>query len=86
MPNDPSKLFAVVTVSRMSIADQLNSAITELEDPAAIAPFTDDDSRLTDEVCQAIADSLWEVNASLPVELSCELEGEVYATALERWL
>lgn len=76
---DPSKRFVIQTVSREDIADMLNEAI-EASGTSSVAEFADDDARLTDEVCQDIANSLYDAS-----EVDDAVEQDVYASALEQF-
>jgi hypothetical protein len=54
MPTNPEQVFVVQSVTRSEIADTINGVIQN--EGWKIPEFTPDDDRLTDEVCQSIAD------------------------------
>lgn len=54
MPRNPNQLFTVGEISRTQIANDLNG---QLSQPAV---FTPDDDRLTDRICEQVADWLGE--------------------------
>ncbi len=58
MSLDPKKLFVVSAVTREGIAADLNDYLQNCEDERRV---TDDDDRLTDEVCQYYADLVSEI-------------------------
>lgn len=51
---DPEQVFIIQTVTREAVADTLNGVIQS--EGWDVPEFTPDDPRLTDDVCQAIAD------------------------------
>jgi hypothetical protein len=80
--HNPHQLFVVATVSRAMIAENLNDVIVSSEMYSNIEPFEDDDERLTDEVCQTIADQLYDLAAATS-DMNEEDEREIYAQSLE---
>lgn len=56
--NDPKKLFVISAITREDIAELLNNALEAVGADDRVTLFADDDARLTDENCQAIADRL----------------------------
>jgi len=57
--NDPKKVFVINAITREDIAELLNNALEAVGVEATDVPgFAPADARLTDEVCQSIADRL----------------------------
>ncbi len=79
---DPKKLFVVITISRESIAEMLNCALEDREDDD-FEHFEDDDKRLTDKVCQDIADTLYDAYCNVDDMDTAEIE--VYRSALDQF-
>jgi hypothetical protein len=59
MANNPEQTFVVWSLSREEISVMLNEAIDRTN--SKVKPFTQDDERLTDEVCEGIVSALWDV-------------------------
>lgn len=56
---DPDQKFAIATITRQQIVDRINEVLLDIEAP----PLAVDNPRLTDSMCQMIADGLDELNA-----------------------
>jgi hypothetical protein len=58
--HDPKKTFVIWSITRADIAASLNEANEDYngEPKHDFKPFTEDDERLTNVICQEIADSL----------------------------
>jgi hypothetical protein len=81
---DAKKLFVIMTVSRESIAEMLNCALEDTDGSMDhVNHFSEDDPRLTDEVCQDIANTLYD--AMCNVDENDRAEHEVYSSALEQF-
>lgn len=75
--------FIVITIMRCDIADMLNDVITARS--LSIPLFTQDDDRLTDEICQEAAGELGEVlDANLGEEDRGDEERSVMLILLEK--
>jgi hypothetical protein len=61
---DPKQLFVVVTYSRGSIAEELNMALETIGDDTT-KEFTHDDPRLTDKVCKAYVNAVYDSWANI---------------------
>lgn len=74
MSRDPQQKFVAITFTRSEIAKELNEHI--VNDSHDIEPFTEDDDRLTDELCEELASAMaqqyWDNDATE------EWEYEVY--------
>lgn len=81
--HDPKKLFTVITVSRSDIASQLNAAIAMTG--TDIAEFEDNDPRLTDKVCQDLADKLYDAYCNGADDAMDEAEHVMYVDSLEQF-
>jgi hypothetical protein len=79
--HDPKQLFILCQYSRESIAEELNTAIEATG--SEVEEFTPDDLRLTDEVCQAYVDSVYD--AWTNVDETAEAEQQVTIDALEQF-
>jgi hypothetical protein len=82
--NNPNQKFVVITVDRSTIAECLNNAIEA--SASEIPPFTADDGRLTDELCQSIADSLYDSYVDVADEGMADAENYVYLSALDEFV
>lgn len=81
---DPKKLFVIMTVDRETIAEMLNAALENTDGSMDhVNHFSEDDPRLTDEVCQDIANSLYDAIGN--VDENDYAERDVYASALEQF-
>lgn len=83
--HNPHQQFVTGTISRAHIADSLNDILSNTDHFSSIEPFEDDDDRLTDEVCQMIADQLFDLTAATS-DMNQEDEREIYAQALDEFL
>lgn len=80
---DPHKLFTVMTVDRATIADSLNMAIQI--NGSEVPEFEQDDPRLTDKVCQGIANSLYDAYTNAADDAMDEAEHEMYIEAIDQF-
>lgn len=80
---DPKKLFTVMTVDRETIAESLNSAIEVTG--SEVPEFAPDDPRLTDEVCQNFADSLYDAYCEVADDEMNEADHQMYIDALDQF-
>lgn len=81
---DPKKLFVVMTVSRETIADNLNMAL-QVDGREDVSEFSASDPRLTDKVCQDFADSLYDAYTNAADDQMDEAEHEMYIEALDQF-
>jgi len=82
--HDPKQLFTIMTVDRETIADMLNSA-AEVTGKELEEEFTPTDPRLTDKVCQDIADTLYDAYTNNADEELDAAEKDVYIDYLENF-
>lgn len=63
--NDPTKIFIVQAIKRSDIAGDLNMTLEDWRsdgaDPETFANLSEDDYRLTDEICKEYAENLGEI-------------------------
>ncbi len=78
---DPNKVFTIMVTTRQAIAEELNAHIDAFG--KEVEPFTPDDPRLTDELCQNIADNLYEGYGD--VDENTYVDQAVYGSVLEQF-
>ncbi len=78
---DPNKVFTIMVTTRATIAEDLNAHIDAFA--KEIKPFTPDDPRLTDEMCQNIAENLYEGYGE--VDENDYVQQAVYGSVLEQF-
>lgn len=83
---DPKKLFVIMTVSRATVAEMLNNALEDTEgEMDHVIHFSEDDPRLTDKVCQDIADTLYDALTNCDDDRTAQAEYNVYCSALDQF-
>lgn len=81
MSLNADQVFIIQSVTRKEIAETLNELI-EQED-SDVEPFAEDDARLTDEVCEAVAGASMEANST--VDEVYEKESEFIKNVFETY-
>ena len=85
MPLDPKQLFVVNAICRAGIASELSGTreCCGYKHPIGPQEIAEDDDRLTDEICQAYADAIGEIDYSDSEEFTSDVEQNAICEALE---
>lgn len=85
MSRDPNQLFVINAISRNGIAEELSSIISmmQMTHHAGKIELLPDDDDLTDEICQAYASAIGNIDPSDSEEFVSDQEHKAMLEALE---
>lgn len=85
MPLNPKQLFVISAISRAGVAQDLSGTqeYCGYKHPVGPQEIAEDDDRLTDEICQAYADAISEIDYSDSEEFVAQVEQNAICEALE---